>query len=106
MVLQIYCSRKKSDRYDFPVHECTQEQRKWSFLSRKVVEIKTFCYHGNVSSHLSSLQAAMELVGSGRVAHLSHHLTLHTKGWVSKRGITPQWTADRDGPYFADFCYL
>ena len=46
---------KKSDRYDFPAHECTQEQRKWSFLSRKVVEIKTFCYHGNVSSHLSSL---------------------------------------------------
>ena len=30
----------------------------------------------------------MELVGSGRVAHLRYHLTRHTKGWVSKRGIT------------------
>ena len=55
MVLQIYSRRKKSNRYDFPVHDCTQEQRKWSFLSRKMVEIQTFCYHGNVSSHLSSL---------------------------------------------------
>ena len=49
-------------------------------------------------------KAAMELVGSGRVAHLSHHLTLHTTGWVSKRNY--EWTTDRDGPYFADFCYL
>ena len=30
----------------------------------------------------------MELVGSGRVAHFHYHLTLHTKGWVSNRGIT------------------
>ena len=30
----------------------------------------------------------MGLVGSGRVAHLRYHLTRHTKGWVSKRGIT------------------
>ena len=30
----------------------------------------------------------MELVGSGRVTYLRYHLTLHTKGWVSKRGIT------------------
>ena len=30
----------------------------------------------------------MELVGSGRVAHLRYHLTLHTMGRVSHRGIT------------------
>ena len=46
----------------------------------------------------------MELVGSGRVAHLRYHLTLHTTGWVSKSNY--EWTTDRDGPYFADFCYL
>ena len=58
--------RKKNEKievYDFPVHDCTQEQNsspyftsiigqcKWLLLWRKVVEIQKFCYHGNNSSH-------------------------------------------------------
>ena len=55
------------DKYDFPVRDCTKEQngspnfssvvrqRKWPFLSRKIVEIEKFCHHGNVTSHFSSL---------------------------------------------------
>ena len=51
--------------YDFPVHECTQEQNsrpnlssivwqcKWPSLSRKIVKIQKFCCHGNVTLHVS-----------------------------------------------------
>ena len=47
--------------YYFPLHDRTQEQNgspyfssivrqcKWPCLSRKIVEIQTFCYHGNVT---------------------------------------------------------
>ena len=53
--------------YDFPVQDCTQEQNgsqyfysrvqqcKWPSLSRKIVEIQEFYYHGNLTSHFSSL---------------------------------------------------
>ena len=49
---------KIDTKYDFLVHNCTQEQSgspyfsfivrqyKWSSLSRKNVEIKKTCYHG------------------------------------------------------------
>ena len=49
------------------MRDCTKEQngspnfssvvrqRKWPFLSRKIVEIEKFCHHGNVTSHFSSL---------------------------------------------------
>ena len=58
---------KKNDTYDFPVDDCTHEQngnpncsyivrqRKWLSVLRKNVEIQKFCYHGNVTSHFSSL---------------------------------------------------
>ena len=51
----------------FPMHDCTQEQNgnpyyssivrycKWPSLWKKVVEIQTFCYHDNMTSHFSSL---------------------------------------------------
>ena len=51
--------------YDFPVHDCTQEkngnpyfssvvqQCKWPSPSRKIVEIKKFCYRSNVTSNVS-----------------------------------------------------
>ena len=52
---------------DFPVHDYTQEQNggpyfsstvqqyKWPSLSRKIVVIQKFCYHGNLTSHFSFL---------------------------------------------------
>ena len=58
---------KKINMYDFPVHHCTQEQNsipcfslmvgqcKGTSLSRKIVEIQKFCYHGNAISHYSPL---------------------------------------------------
>ena len=51
--------------YDFPVHDCTQEQNsrtyfssivqqcRWLSLLEKILEIQKFCYHGNVMSHFS-----------------------------------------------------
>ena len=48
--------------YEFPVHDCTQEQNgspcfssivrqcKWPSFLRKIVEIQKFCYHGNFTS--------------------------------------------------------
>ena len=53
---------EKIDMYEFPVHDCTQEQNgspyfssivrqcKWTSSSRKIVEIQKFCYHGNLTS--------------------------------------------------------
>ena len=47
---------EKIDMYDFPVSDCTQEQNgsfsivrqcKWPSMSRAIVEIQKFCYHGN-----------------------------------------------------------
>ena len=60
---------RKHDIYDFPVHDYTQEQNggsymyfssivrqcKWLSLSRKIVVIQKFCYHGNLTSHFSFL---------------------------------------------------
>ena len=58
---------EKINVYDFPVHHCSQEQNgspyfssmvwqcEWLSLSRKIVEIKKFCYHGNAISHYSPL---------------------------------------------------
>ena len=58
---------KNIDMYVFPMHDCTQEQSgspyyssivrycKWPSLWKKVVEIQTFCYHDNMTSHFSSL---------------------------------------------------
>ena len=46
--------------YDFPVHDCAQEENgspyivrqcKWPSLSRKIVEIQKFCHHGNILIH-------------------------------------------------------
>ena len=57
---------KRSDTYDFSVHFSTLGQNgsshffsivrqcKWPSLSRKVVEIHKYCYHGNMTSHFSS----------------------------------------------------
>ena len=51
--------------YDFPVPDCTQEQNgspqfssivrqcKWPSMSRMIVEIQKFCYHGNLTSRFS-----------------------------------------------------
>ena len=61
------CKYDKKDekidiKYDFLVHNCSQGQSgspyfssivrqcKWSSLSRKIVEIKKTCYHGNLTS--------------------------------------------------------
>ena len=69
VVLQIIMteSSKKADMYDFPVHDYTLEQNgspyfssvirqcKWPSLSKKIVVIQNFCYHGSVMSHSSSL---------------------------------------------------
>ena len=61
--------------YDSPVHGCTQEQTvshtflpsfdnaKWPSLSRKIVEIQKFGYHGNVTSHFSLLSDVVFRVG-------------------------------------------
>ena len=58
---------EKINVYDFPLHYCTQEQNsipyfslmvwqcKGTSLSRKIVEIQKFCYHGNAISHYSPL---------------------------------------------------
>ena len=44
------------DMYDFPLHDCTQEQNGSSFdnvnglrCQRKIVDIQKFCWHGNVT---------------------------------------------------------
>ena len=44
------------DMYDFPLHDCTQEQNGSSFdnanglrCQRKIVDIQKFCCHGNVT---------------------------------------------------------
>ena len=68
-----------------PVHYCTQEknsslyfssivrQCKWPFLSRKIVKIHKFCYHGNVTSHISitylpgTMQCAAVTTQSGAI---------------------------------------
>ena len=54
--------KEKIDMYDFPVPDCTQEQNcspqfssivrqcKWPSLSRTIIEIQKFCYHGNLTS--------------------------------------------------------
>ena len=69
VVLQIIMTEnsKKVDMYDFPVHDYTQEQNgspyfsstirqcRWPSLSKKIVVIQKFCYHGTVTSHSSSL---------------------------------------------------
>ena len=59
--------KQKIDMYDFPLHNCPQDQNsspyfssivqrgKYLSLSRKIVEILKFCYHGNLTSHFSSL---------------------------------------------------
>ena len=59
--------KRKHCNNDLPVHDCTQEQndssnfssivrqRKWPSLSRKIVEIQKFGYHGKVTSHVSFL---------------------------------------------------
>ena len=56
--------KKKPKRSDFPVYDSAEEQNgnpyfssivrqfKWPSLSRKIVEIQKFCYHGNVTSLL------------------------------------------------------
>ena len=56
---------EKVDMYDFPVHDYTQEQNGSPYsistfdsangLSRKIVVIQKFCYHGNLTSHFSFL---------------------------------------------------
>ena len=69
VVLQIIMTEnsKKVDMYDFPVHDYTQKQNgspyfssiirqcKWLSLSKKIVVIQKFCYHGSLMSHSSSL---------------------------------------------------
>jgi len=62
LVTQIWREKtKRNDTYDFSVHCSTLEQNgsshffsivrqcKWPSLSRKVVEIQKFCFHGNVT---------------------------------------------------------
>ena len=56
---------KKMEKNDFPVPDCTQEQNcspqfssmvrqcKWPSMSRTIVEIQKFCYHGNLTSRFS-----------------------------------------------------
>ena len=70
----IFCSTKMEfkqrrfcfEMYDFPGLDCAQEKngipyyssifRQWKCpsLSRKIVEIQKFCYHGNVTLHFST----------------------------------------------------
>ena len=59
--------------YDFPVHDYTQDQNcsphffsmfqqcKWPSLSREILEINKFCYHGNLN-RTSLLYTGMQLV--------------------------------------------
>lgn len=59
--------KKKGDMYDFPVHDCNQEQNgsryfstvvrqyTWLSLPRKIVQIQEFCYYRGVTSHFSLL---------------------------------------------------
>ena len=51
VVLQILEGKKILDMYDFPawLHSGTIRQLKLPSLSRKVVEIQKFCFHGNVT---------------------------------------------------------
>ena len=69
VVLQTWDEKEKEkmDRYEFPVSDSTDRayfssivrQCKWPSLSGNIVEIQKFCYHGNVTSHLSSLYALL-----------------------------------------------
>ena len=62
---------EKVDMYDFPVHDYTQEQNGSPYsistfdsangLSRKIVVIQKFCYHGNLTSHFCSLFAKQQI---------------------------------------------
>ena len=63
VVLQIWQKKEneKMDRYEFPVLDSTDSpyfsstvrQCKWPSVSGNIVEIQKFCYHGNMTSHLS-----------------------------------------------------
>ena len=58
---------ERIDIYDLPVHDCALEQNsspyfssivrqcKWLSLSRKMIEIHKYCYHGNLTSLFCSL---------------------------------------------------
>ena len=74
MVLQIWQKKtKKLNMYDFPVHDYTQDQNgspyffsmfqqcKWPSLSREILEINKFRYHGNLS-RTSLLYIGIQLV--------------------------------------------
>ena len=68
VVLQMRHWKKRTvGVYDFPVIDCTQDENgspffssivrqwKWPSLLRMMVEIQKFCYHGNMTSHISFL---------------------------------------------------
>ena len=51
-------NEKKNDMYDFPVHNCTQEQDGSPYLSfivrqQMTVSVKKSCYYGNLMSQVS-----------------------------------------------------
>ena len=67
VALQIW-QEKKNEKIDvYKFHDYTQEQNdspyfssivrqcKWPSISRKMIEIQTFCCHGNLTSHFTSL---------------------------------------------------
>lgn len=46
------------DMHDFPVHDCTQEQKGSRSLDKangRLPQDPEFCYHSNVKSHVSCL---------------------------------------------------
>ena len=66
-----YCTQEKNSSLDFSsiVRQC-----KWPFLSRTIVKIQTFFYHGNVTSHISiiylpgAMQCAAVTTQSGTIS--------------------------------------
>ena len=79
-------------KYDFLVHNCTQEQSgspyfssivrqyKWSSLSRKNVEIKKTCYHGtpDVTILLSVTSKNKEQSGPAGVGRWAQKIRQHS----------------------------
>ena len=87
-------SSKNVDMYDFPVHDFTQEQNGSPYsistfdnangLSRKIVVIQKFCYHGILTSHFSSICKTTNWHLQHTFVHffaiVLHNVTLYNSG--------------------------
>ena len=98
-------NREKVDMYDFPVHDYTQEQNGSPYsisnfdnangLSRKIVVVQKFCYHGNLTSHFCSLFAKQQICMCSTLfctflcAVLHDNVTLNSSGEKNEKCLWP-----------------